>query len=1024
MGASSSKKKYKNKSKTFSKNEESDYFNSEISIDITNIKNNVSDIQNKINNANLSQMKSDIEFIKSEMNNIKNLILSLIQNKPPIINFPNVEKKIESNNLNQNNKNQIVNQFNDNSFLNNNNNNNDKNNDFNINNNNNNKNNIFNKNNNNNNNFNINNNNNNNNNITNNNINNNINNNLNNNNNNLNINSVNNNSALNNSDSMNQIGNPNLNNNINISIKNVGPNGKTVVISKNGKNYTIKINSNITLEQFKSLAKNHFIINNNTIIYYFNNFAVKKLIQNEYDFKISLSQNVIKYYFSDEIPSNIGNINLLDPNVNIPKLIITSENNNNKNNNIQIKQVFNQSPNNPITFGIYSNMNNMNNKNNMNMIMNNANNKNPNNNYNNNNNNNNKIIMNNIPQNNFFKIIEGEDSIDQYKKEVKDVMNHFSSLAFIPSDINVGDFINSALYLSYMMKIINVIEQMKYPFKFHDSKQVLKYPGLISSQFGENEKIFILSLIKDILEEKGINVSIYKKSEDMNNLEETSLHYLFSGFTEKKKYEINFDLEPEKTVVLLQKGNELDNFKDEWESKISNYLKLDKTEISLTNPKEKQGFCLDLVYNGGNIQYNKLKDFNEIKNVEEESLIEGCQLNIGIFDENHNNQDPGWGINETRGGEKYIPPLGWYGYGLKVGGKYDNGDNTWIDYFDHEGVFAVAYFGLSNIYGNKKNLSHFLSEITSQETLKVGYEQTYKNDINIKEKSKDEFKKCGNGVYLFQDPKIAENTASIIDIGGVRYKVLLMCRVNPKKIRQPQGFPNCWILNPTPSEVRPYRILIKKIFKSPMAGASQNEIKTFSTTPEYYKDIAKKKDTSFFKKNKTLMNNDDYVIKLYTSNEYTYINNYLRSGIIDASSPYTENEIKSWAWCLHNALTNKKSNVPNGSIYYRGVSRKFPDELGIGSKFIFSEFTSVSEDKNIALGFAAQGTLFIIRIENNNNSHYYCYNISKMSHFQNEREILITSNCTFHITKKDENKKDSVDEVYLTCEGYKVNGSS
>ena len=109
----------------------------------------------------------------------------------------------------------------------------------------------------------------------------------------------------------------------------------------------------------------------------------------------------------------------------------------------------------------------------------------------------------------------------------------------------------------------------------------------------------------------------------------------------------------------------------------------------------------------------------------------------------------------------------------------------------------------------KKNLSHFLSEITSQETLKVGYEQTYKNDINIKEKSKNEFKKCGNGVYLFQDPKIAENTASIIDIGGVRYKVLLMCRVNPKKIRQPQGFPNCWILNPIPSEVRPYRILIK-----------------------------------------------------------------------------------------------------------------------------------------------------------------------------------------------------------------------
>ena len=108
---------------------------------------------------------------------------------------------------------------------------------------------------------------------------------------------------------------------------------------------------------------------------------------------------------------------------------------------------------------------------------------------------------------------------------------------------------------------------MNYPYKFHDSKVVLKYPGLISSKFGENEKIFVLSLIKDILEEKGINVSIYKKSEDMNNLDGASLQYLFNGFTEKKKYEINFDLEPEKKAILLQKGEDLSNFIDEWKQK-------------------------------------------------------------------------------------------------------------------------------------------------------------------------------------------------------------------------------------------------------------------------------------------------------------------------------------------------------------------------------------------------------------------------------------------------------------------------
>ena len=43
-----------------------------------------------------------------------------------------------------------------------------------------------------------------------------------------------------------------------------------------------------------------------------------------------------------------------------------------------------------------------------------------------------------------------------------------------------------------------------------------------------------------------------------------------------------------------------------------------------------------------------------------------------------------------------------------------------------------------------------------------------------------------------------------------------MCRVNPKKIRQPEIFRACWILNPNPEEIRPYRILIKIIHLSPI----------------------------------------------------------------------------------------------------------------------------------------------------------------------------------------------------------------
>ena len=657
-----------------------------------------------------------------------------------------------------------------------------------------------------------------------------------------------------------------------------------------------------------------------------------------------------------------------------------------------------------------------------------------NNNFNNNNKNNNNFnqvnqglnlinIDNNVPINTIIKI--DESKVGEYKKEVKDIMDHFASYAFMSNDIKEEDFINSAVYLSDMMNKINLIERKKCPQKLISPKKAMKYPGLVSKSFGKDDQIFTLSLISDILEEKGINVNIYKESDSNDKIDGATLQYLFNGFTEKKKYEVKFGLDNKKTNILLQKGDELNNFIDDWKTKLSNKLNIDEDEIYLVNPKEDSGFSLDLITNEGIIPYNSLKQFNEIKSIKEKPLIEGCQLNADIFDPNHNNQDPGWGINEKRGGLKYLPPLGWYGYGLKVSGKYDNGNNTWLNYIDGPNVFAVAYFGLSNIYGNKKNLNHFMSEINSQEALKAGYEQIYKNDENINKGSISEFKKCGTGVYLYQNPEIAENTAGIIDIGGVRYKVLLMCRVNPKKIRQPKGFEDCWILNPLPSEIRPYRILIKKIFQSPMAGASQNEIKTFSAPPEYFRDILIKKDTSFFKRNKTLKNNDDFVISLYTSNEYTYINNYLREGKIGNSSKYTEQEIKSWAWCLHNALTKKKSNVLNGSIYYRGVSRKFPSDLGVGSKIIFAEFTSVSEDIQIALNFAQNETLFIIRIENNNYPNYYCNNIVDLSHFKTEKEILITSNCTYHITKienkKDEDKgKNSPDKIFLTCEGFKV----
>ena len=108
--------------------------------------------------------------------------------------------------------------------------------------------------------------------------------------------------------------------------------------------------------------------------------------------------------------------------------------------------------------------------------------------------------------------------------------------------------------------------------------------------------------------------------------------------------------------------------------------------------------------------------------------------------------------------------------------------------------------------------------------------KTFMDEVNLRKPTE----KCMSGAYFYKDPEIAENSSEIINIGGFDYKIMFMCRINPKKIRQPKNFPELWILSPTPDEIRPYKILIKKIAKSSLANASQQNIKMASyPTPAY-----------------------------------------------------------------------------------------------------------------------------------------------------------------------------------------------
>ena len=221
------------------------------------------------------------------------------------------------------------------------------------------------------------------------------------------------------------------------------------------------------------------------------------------------------------------------------------------------------------------------------------------------------------------------------------------------------------------------------------------------------------------------------------------------------------------------------------------------------------------------------------------SLLEGCRLSPSIFAPRYNKFYNTTLENLKRGGEDYIQPLSWTAYGLNISGKNDFGDDSWLSNNNNQGEFAVSYYGINNVSNHNLNMLQNLISL-------MGNFESGKTFINVNN-ARSPGQKCNTGAYFYKNPIYAENSSEAVNVGGFEYKIMFMCRINPSKIRKPENFLNCWILSPTPDEVRPYKILIKKIPKSALAIASQQEIKVcFGNPSPSYFQIMQKKDESYF----------------------------------------------------------------------------------------------------------------------------------------------------------------------------------
>ena len=70
--------------------------------------------------------------------------------------------------------------------------------------------------------------------------------------------------------------------------------------------------------------------------------------------------------------------------------------------------------------------------------------------------------------------------------------------------------------------------------------------------------------------------------------------------------------------------------------------------------------------------------------------------------------------------------------------------------------------------------------------------------------------RCGNGVYTTPNLNIANGYAGLINLGNKQYRLVIMVRVNPSFIREPDGMKDYWILYGKANQLRPYRLLIKE----------------------------------------------------------------------------------------------------------------------------------------------------------------------------------------------------------------------
>ena len=373
----------------------------------------------------------------------------------------------------------------------------------------------------------------------------------------------------------------------------------------------------------------------------------------------------------------------------------------------------------------------------------------------------------------------------------------------------------------YIMKEEIKEEKKNNPEKFIEVNDALNLEQ-------EDQELFALGLIGNNLQNSGIEVAIEKNESNDNeeNNDEidldsgtTCLEFITNGMNQKKKYSLHFDFGKQKNEEYLNDEEKFEELKEQLKEKISKDYNISKDKIIITLP-QKGSLSVQIIFQSNEFNDLDIEDFkkkfqndnefSELQNLKEihtDVIMQACKLKKSQLDPRGNRVD-GWGVDEKRGNKPYNPPLGWIGIGLNVLDKYDDGDNTWIGMSNIEGEWCVAYHGVGGLLNDSEKVKNITGLIIST-TFKKGDRQAH----SYCEDQYHPGKNVGDGVYCTPNIDTAGFYAGISKINNDSYKTVLMVRVKPEAIRGCGclGAKDYWVVNGTTDEIRPYRILYKKI---------------------------------------------------------------------------------------------------------------------------------------------------------------------------------------------------------------------